>query len=332
MPWSESLGASTKFLSFSSAGTLGMAYFGMLDALETGLPEYDAWRQQLQGIVGTSAGSLCGLVLALGLDANARRQVLTEVMDLKRVLRRMDVSLLASEFGMDDGQGLRDGVQAILVQGGLSPHSTLGDLRRLLRIEFVCVCTDLRTSTRVCLASTTHPHVKVCDAVCASCAVPFVFCPVHIDDYVLLDGAMCCELADDVFPKSQTLFVQISYEHPVQDLRDWSSFLLSISRCNSELQKPKVSAVSTSERGLRLFVPSSVTSTVFDIHLDDTTKHALVHTGFVLTLEHLLGCNLRKALARVVSAYMELALVRPFNEDEQPPDDALEGSCAPSAK
>lgn len=301
-----------------------MAYFGMIDALERGMHNYAEWRQQLRGVVGTSAGSLCALVIALGLDADARRHILSDVMDVQNVLRRMDISLLATNFGMDDGHGLRDGVHAILTRGGLSVDSTLGDLKRLLRIEFVCVCTDLSTSSRICLASSTHPHVRVCDAVCASCAIPFVFCPVRIDGYVLADGALTCRLADDVFPKENTMFVEITSQEKKEPIQDWMSFLSGVLSCCMKHQDEHTHSLCDSEHGLCIFVPPFVTSSVFDITLDENTRHSIVQTGFVVTLDHILKKRLISTVVLALRTYTKFALSSvDVMEDEQPPDDAL---------
>lgn len=295
--------ASTRYVSFSSCGTLGNAYFGLLDALEDTWPDYDAWRHNLQGVAGCSAGSICGLILVLGLTREVRHE-LCDAIDVRRLIRVPDLTLLAREYGFDDGAGLREGVQQILMRGGLSSHSTLGDLKRLLRVEFVCTCTDLATSEAVHLSSTSTPDVRVCDAVQASCAVPFVFRPCAIEGALLLDGCMASALPN-VFSPQETLFVNVEPGCSTYRIDGWPSFLSAIVRCCSAQQSNARDALLATCPSVRIVIPQEIMdlTSSFDICLEDDVKGRIIRSGYVATLEAIVP-GFRDVLERAIYSYV----------------------------
>ena len=99
-------------------------------------------------------------------------------------------------------------IRKVLMRGGLSAESTLGDVKRLLRQEFVCMCTDLVTGRPYALSSTQNPEVRVYDAVYASCCIPFVFTPMDMGGAVLSDGCLSSD-QPNVFVEEETFFVQL---------------------------------------------------------------------------------------------------------------------------
>lgn len=225
-------GSFPRYASFSSAGTTGFAFAGVLDALEDALPHthgmtYDQWRDSLLGVAGTSAGAIVALVIALGLGRHQRNHLLRhDFSDVRVIVRCPDVSLLLQRFGMEDGSAFRGLVQTVLQQGGLSANSTLADLHRLSRIDVVFLATNLTLQAPVCLRAKTFPDMLVCDAVYASCCMPIVFAPFTWNGHALCDGCVTCKLPM-VFPEAQTLFVSVEdhAEGTVFALRNWGDFL-----------------------------------------------------------------------------------------------------------
>ena len=309
------------YVSFASAGTRGLAYLGFFDCLERHASEADrrAWRENLRGVAGTSAGSICALAFALDLTKDMLHEM-TELIDVSNMLKRSDIAMLATEFGIDDGQAIRDAVQQMLIKGGLSPFSTLGDLGRLLRIRFVCATTDLHTSRTVELSSTETPDVLVTDAVFASCAVPFVFRPWRHNGMLLGDGCLTCVLPNP-FPPAETLFVAPVTSEPERlPLNGWSSFLQSIVRCATQPQM--TSFIVTPPEGvevLRLDIPPHVSqqASTFDLSMGDDAKASLSGCGYVSTLDHLMEGRVSATMRRLLQAFFAFASFAV--SDELPP-------------
>ena len=298
----------TRYVSVASAGTLGNAYFGVLDALERHMDDYDAWRQNLLGVAGCSAGCIAALAIALGLPAEARAE-LHDMFDVRRIVGAPDVARLVREYGVDDGRGLRDAVEHMLTRGGLSAQSTLGDLRRLLRIEVSFACTDLNAVAPVHLSSAATPHVTVCDAVLASCAVPLLFCPRVVDGHHLVDGCIACS-QPDVFEGAATLFVDVVDESP-EHIRGWNDYLCRVVRCAMIQQHRACAERATrgAHRCIHLRVPREVDTMCFDVALQRGTRAALVRCGFVGAVDALRGGRVRAGLAAAVRAYLDVRVV-----------------------
>jgi len=309
----------TRYVSVSSAGTLGNAYFGVLDALERHMGDYEAWRQNLLGVSGCSAGCIVALSIALGLSADARAE-LHDMFDVRRIVGTPDVARLAKEYGVDDGRGLREAVQHMLMRGGLSAHSTLGDLRRLLRIDFVCACTDLNAVAPVYLSSMATPHVGVCDAILASCAVPLLFCPRVVDGRQLVDGCLTCS-QPEAFDEDATLFVDVLEDYP-DEVRGWNDYLCRVVRCAMIPQHAARAARAARRpaRSIHLRVPRELGTMGFDVAMERSTRAALARCGFVGTLDALSGGRVRAALARALRAYIDArattVLLPPLTEAE----------------
>lgn len=337
-----------RYVSLSSAGTRGIVYIGFLEALEdhleaTASVTFEQWRSNLKGAAGTSAGACAALAILLGIDRTTRRQMLHELSDMRTVVRHPDIALLLRHYGWEDGRAFKELVQNLLMRGGLSAHSTLGDVKRLLRQDFVCVCTDLNTGQPIMLSADNVPTMRVYDAVYASCCVPFMFTPMRVLDTVVVDGCLSCDLPE-VFDEEQTLFVTLQ-PSPQFDARapeahgvdSWVDFLHGIVRCSSVAQKHRTDriALERPDRCLRLWIPQAIQSTPsFDIHMGREGCHTLFRAGYAATLDALTNGRLLHATRTAVQTYVGLATVvtEPESMTEEPPpptDDAPECEGGP---
>jgi predicted acylesterase/phospholipase RssA len=304
-----------RYVSFASAGTRGLVYLGFLDAMEDrlGTQGYEAWRAQLRGAAGTSAGSCAALVLLLGLDRTARRETLEEMSDMRNVVRCPDVGQLLRHYGWEDGRAFKELVQRVLMRGGLSAHSTLGDVRRLLRQEFVCVATDLHTGRALHLSAETHPTTKVYDAVYASCCVPFMFVPAKVDGRLLADGCLACNVPE-VFAEDETLFVDLATDDEDHPIGSWMDYLHGIVRCTVVAQ----GRGTWQRRAHSIRLPPSLLQTpAFDVHQSAETAESLFRAGYASTLDALRG-GVCAAAGEALRLYLTLT---PW-ESEAGPDGA----------
>ena len=309
-----------KYVSFGSSGTLGCAYVGMLDALESQI-DFQAWRQDLKGVSGTSAGCIAALALMLGLSSEDRKAALFEMVDMRKVLNGIDVSLLFRNYGVDDGTGFRECISNILQRNGLSPNSTLGDLHRLLRVEFVAVCTDIRTSTPVALRASTHPNVRVCDAIYASCCIPFLFTPLHLDGMELVDGCLTCSVPT-VFEASETLHAWLLKMNTPPSEPSWFTFLTGLIKCTSYLQDPMLNK-------LRENFPHNVCvlddsflrkQTTLDLHLNEEVVHRMIISGYTCTLDWITKGKWTRALKECVEVAANQLTKLPAKQEEDAPN------------
>ena len=321
--------SSKRYLSMASGGTRAFCYLGALDAMEdhfeatTGMA-FDEWRAGLKGVAGTSAGTLCALAVLLGIPKERRKKLRLHP---RHIMSFPDVTLLLTRFGLEDGSAFRECIKEVLTQGGLSPESTLGDVKRLLQKEFVCMCTDLKTGEELPLSSTHTPDVLVCDAVYASCSIPFVFAPTVIGDHLATDGCLSCTLPN-VFEVSDTLFFDIDAPRSTSSINTWPEFLGGIVRANLRLQDARLRDLA--ERGtvvrMKLFPPFSMVGMDFD--MDDAALDKLCQEGYASVMEVLYDNRLSSALSEcvtnVVHAFNALRLDA---QDAAPPHEDIRGGA-----
>ncbi len=178
-------------LVFSSGGIRGLAHVGAIQVLGS-----VGWvGNNVRTIVGTSAGAIMGMLLAL-------RYTPDEIVHLAR---KWDYSTL-SEFGIYPSRLLSLHRTLGLVNSAQSPlckfiqtvvqnsrvargdkDLTLGTLHQRTGTELVVCATDTWTSLPVYFGPMTHPDMAVATAVRASCNIPFYFTPV---DGRYVDGAL----------------------------------------------------------------------------------------------------------------------------------------------
>ncbi len=180
-------------LALGGGGARGLAHIGVLKVLERE-------RIKLQAITGCSMGSIVGSLYAYYGSAQKVEEVITDFMK----------SSVVEKLGLDSLKEAKNGspksffeqffdlvevrLQAIKALGSTSyfdedvtkeifqiiPDALIEDLS----IPFSAIATDLVSGNEI---NFTHGNLR--EAVRASSAIPGIFPPVQIDDYLLVDGS-----------------------------------------------------------------------------------------------------------------------------------------------
>lgn len=156
-------------LVLSGGGARGFAHIGAIKAFEEERIVFDY-------VVGTSAGSIVGALYAYGYSS-------AQMIDFANSLTNHDIKgrrILMVNSPSSKIEALVDR----MMQG-----ATFDDLK----MPFRAVAVDIVSGEETVLSSG-----KVAKAVSASCAVPFIFTPVKIDDALLVDGGLLNTIPSDV--------------------------------------------------------------------------------------------------------------------------------------
>lgn len=267
-----------KYLSLSAGGTRGFMYLGAFRALSSLSRRFDSFLDRLEGIAGCSIGSLFGLILLLRIDLSRIEETLSPVLDsLKQIVPYPDLSLFANRYGLDAGLGVKRTIGLILKMGGVTDTCTLSDLKRLLRVDYVCVATNLMTQTPVHLRASTHPDMLVVDAVFASMCVPFLFTPVYIGGDPHVDGAMV-ERTPLFFPEETTLFLILRPSDPIHPTNLASYFELVTDCCLQTAIQMRDDLVQR-ETVIVLDTPRDLRGDL-DLTMDTKTIRSLISCGY----------------------------------------------------
>lgn len=297
----------TRYVSCSSAGTQGFLFIGALIALRRFLTPsgYDAWRGALHGVTGCSSG--CFAALSILLDVSP--EDLHRSVSLRNLLPRLtcEITRISSTLGASSVAPIVDIASNILERGGLSATLTLQHLYRFTRTECVFVCTSLMRRTRVYVSHRTHPHVRVVDAVAASCCIPGVFRPVLLDGEYMVDGNLI-ESVPVPFPIRDTFFLIVAPPPaPLQHSRDLTlasyttSMLSIVTRIDTQL--------SAIPRHRRLCMHDE--TQVFDPLITDEQAVRMRFKGFMCGMSFLLTGNenlLMHTFLLCIDAYIRSSL------------------------
>ena len=145
--------------------------------------------ENVETLVGASAGAIYGLFPALGFSPSQTLEILLSI-NLKELLKPSAVSFV-NKYGIYSNATIRKKLVEITKSDPVFDE---------LDVNFIVACYCVNTQEMKYFSKDTTPQVKVIDAVMASAAVPFLVEPVMIDDMFYIDGGFC-----DVWPVDPVL-------------------------------------------------------------------------------------------------------------------------------
>ncbi len=229
-------GKSKVVLALGGGGSRGLAHLGVVRVLErAGIP--------IDGIVGTSVGSILGTSYSLAPNAEA---LVESTLKYLRSDRFMNDSFRRMMFGANDAE--QNFVQLIFSNVRRSvrfanlirrPSILPGDkLREVveefvgdhsfddLKIPFAVPTIDVREPREVLIS-----EGKLVDAVTASCSIPGFFPPVEMDGMLLADvgviSSVPVEAARELLPGALVIAIDLSRElEPIDEIkRGWDNIM-----------------------------------------------------------------------------------------------------------
>lgn len=293
-----------EYVIFSSSGSHGFLFEGVLQALEDHLPNYDGWLRSLKGVAGTSGGSLTALIVALSIKRRDRHDILGCLADMTNLVRYPNISVMVNRYGIDDGESFRRIIQDILTRGGLSESSTMSDLRRLLRMDVVFVAHDMLRGTPKHLTAETTPDMLVSDAVFASCCIPLLFAPYVSGDTILCDGALS-EYMPKVFPAHMTLNVVIPPTYTFAQMDSWYGFLRSLILAYIVPQREYIDTVLAHNNTIAATHPFMHTVNAIEARMSTEMLAKVKHCGYISGMQFLYP-QLVEVVYNMTRMYMNL--------------------------
>jgi len=308
----------SKYISISGGGTKGILYMGALDALENHFHllgiSYEEWRRQLLGVSGTSAGSLCSLFILLGTSKGARDKFISILNDIRNIMPCPDITLMLTSYGCEKGTTFREHIENILSSSGLKADTTMGDLKRLLGKEFICVCSDLQTQKPVYLGSTNTPNVKVCDAIYMSCSIPFLFTPIKHEGHLMVDGSLTSDLPM-VFPKEETLFFNIPKIKTVDAINSWVDYIHCLLNFSIYVQEKNRDI---DEKNIIHFFQSNYISQQpsFDININEKMVKMMISSGYSIVINKLTNNKVTMLVSELLTIIVNIMQMDDLSYDD----------------
>lgn len=179
-----------KHLVMSGGGPAGFVTYGSARYLS----KKDFWRlADIESIYATSIGGYIGIVLSLGydwdwLDDYLIKRPWDKIVDISP----MSIIDVYSKKGLLDVKFIETTILPLFTAKNLSENVTMIEFYEHTKIDIHMFSTEINGSRlkKVDISHTSHPSLRVVDALAMTMAYPFVFSPVCIDNQCFIDGGL----------------------------------------------------------------------------------------------------------------------------------------------
>eukprot|EP00871_Galdieria_phlegrea_P005411 jgi/Galph1/5871/GphlegSOOS_G4419.1 len=192
-------------LVFSGGGVLGTGFAGALQACL----DYGLNLDNIQTLVGVSAGSICATLLAVGYQPKELYDILQDCdfselvkVQWSRVSRLACSCFARSELGINSGDRLLGWIRHLIIQKTSHARLTFQQLKQRYHRDVLIVATAVDSFERVILCADTYPEMEVALAVRASSSIPGIYEPVEYENHILVDGGLLDNYPLDVVTPS----------------------------------------------------------------------------------------------------------------------------------
>lgn len=265
-----------KHIAIAGAGTTGCAYLGVYSCFE----KYVVF-ENVETYIGTSAGALSALCMLLNLSSRDLNEIVTPLFSsFDNIAPAFDISLMITNYGLDNGYNLKNLVKRLLALRGLSDTITFAKLYEFFPKKLIFVSTNVSKSKTEFLSYETYPDLSVVDALFMSMCVPFLFTPVEYNGNLFVDGGTLMNIP--VLPDlsvDETLFIYVPYSKK-ENITNWQNYIerLLMIRNNRELSYPNAIVIGTDTGG------------ALDININQSLMKRFMNCGYNNALMYVFPC------------------------------------------
>ncbi|KAL4852921.1 hypothetical protein ACK3TF_006049 [Chlorella vulgaris] len=186
--------------------------------------------KEVKTVVGTSAGSLLGALVATRRDLRASLETLCS----HGYYPDFDFARLFTEYGLDSGRSI-DSLTGALLPADVTFRQVLEDFDTRL----VVVATNLSSRKSEYFGPDTHPDMQVALAIRMSCSIPLYFKAVHYQGSWYVDGSVTNNLACQWAQRNGcSRVLGVSLKPRATTIKTLESFLGSIVEAATSAQEP----------------------------------------------------------------------------------------------
>ena len=245
--YTEERGKPVEHIIISGGGTMGLAYYGILQEAH----KKQLWNiNNIRTIYGTSVGSILATMLCLQYDWDTLDDYL-----IKRPWGKVFQYDIHTIFACIENNGIFDKkvtehiLKPLLLGKDIPLNVTMLEFCELTGIELHIMVTNVNTFESVDISSKTHPQWLLVDAVHASCSIPLIFKPVHTNNTLYCDGGFSVNypieqcIANGANPDTIFGIQNMSVNNEDNDMASFSLFDYVLYLMNKVLNKIVVNAL-----------------------------------------------------------------------------------------
>ncbi len=171
-----------KNIVFSGGGINSLYFLGVIKYLdETNLIN------DIDNLCGTSAGSIVCLLLLLGFRFNEIYKICKNY-NLLNILE-IDIFNFTKTYSLYGNHKIKKILNVFIKNKYNVINPSFLKLYNLTKKKLFVIATDVENSSEKIFSVDHTPNVNVCDAICASSAIPFIFPYKEIEESKYIDGA-----------------------------------------------------------------------------------------------------------------------------------------------
>lgn len=165
------------------------------------LEEHEALRQ-IKNFVGTSAGALMSLLLAMDYTYDQLKSIVSKTLKDESIttLNPEGIFQLLDTYGISDGANFYNLLDKLIYDRFKKKNMTFIQFAKASGKNLVICVSNLTKECHEFFSVDTTPDFKVAEAVRISCAIPLLFQPIKVKDDIYLDGGIYNNFPIDYFP------------------------------------------------------------------------------------------------------------------------------------
>ena len=266
-----------KNLIFSSGGVNGYYFAGSLKYLmENNLLD------NVENILGTSAGSMFGLFFILGFDCDEIIELVTKI-DPSNLINFSGENILnfLEEYGLNPGDKFINIVKIILKRKIKNPNITFKELYDITNISFIIPALNINKKKMVYFSYKNYPNLEIYKAIRMSCSIPIMFKPYTFEGELYVDGGAMDPCSLSYFKDTKNtlgLCICSLEEKKIKNLKDFlfSLFYSPVEKLtNHYYDKPNI-----------IIFPSD-NSEGLDFYIENSNIKILIEKGYEITKDEI---------------------------------------------
>ena len=266
-----------KNLILSSGGIHGYCYIGSFKYLiENNL------LGNIENILGTSAGSIFGLLYILGFNLFEIEELTTKILPTQWLdINYTSILNFFEDYGIDEGDKMIKIIKIITNRKLDKPELTFKELYEYSKINFIVSSVNVNKQKQIYFNHENYPDMPIYKAIRMSTSIPFLFKPYKFENELYVDGGIIDPCSVNYFnnPK-ETLVLMISGRN-YEDLSSFRDFIICLYCCPIE----KVREESYDKPNIIIFNIKDIKSLNFEITDENIKK--IIQEGYDITQEEL---------------------------------------------
>ena len=207
-----------KNIVLSGGGLLGLSYLGFHKYITDNTP---CGFEDIENILGVSAGAIYGLYIVCGLDyKKIKNEIIDLDLDIILNVTVDDIINIKDSKGVLDPIILKQNIIKPLLAYDIDPNITFQQIYEKYNKNILIGTTNLSKMQFEIFGKENYPDMSVVDAITISSCVPLISKPIIFNNMVYVDGGVINKFPLDFFDQNN-IGINTNYTHIYEDIQKY---------------------------------------------------------------------------------------------------------------